>query len=135
LLTGRSARQIEIAAGIIEAGEAPRAVARRELMEETGLKARRLRRLFAFLPSPGVMTEAIEIFLAEVDASQAAGQHGLPTEHEEITVFSLPAQEAFRLIERGGIENGAALLALQWLALHHDEVRVAARLPRRRRAR
>lgn len=135
ILAGRPAWQIEIAAGIIEQGETPAQVARRELTEETGLKARRLRRLFAFLPSPGVMTETIEVFLAQVDASRAAGHHGLASEHEEIRVFALPAQEAFRLVERGAIENAAAMLALQWLALHHDKERAGATLPRRRKPR
>ena len=135
LLAKRNPRQIEIAAGIIEAGETPRAVARRELMEETGLRARKLRRLFSFLPSPGVMTETIEIYLAEVDASNATGQHGLASEHEEIRVFAVPAQEAFRLVERGIVENGAALLALQWLALHHDNLRGQVRLPAKRQPR
>lgn len=140
ILAGRPARQIEIAAGIIEAGETPRDVARRELTEETGLKAKTLRRLFSTLPSPGASSETIEVFLATVDASAAGGHHGLATEHEEIRVRALPAQEAFRLMDRGAIENATALLALQWLALHHDKLRQdeinrGLRLPRRRQPR
>lgn len=123
ILAGRPARQLEIAAGIIEEGETPRDVARRELAEETGLKARSLRRLFSTLPTPGASSETIALFLALVDASAAGGHHGLPEEHEEIRVLALPAQEAFRLMDQGKIENATALLALQWLALHHDELR------------
>lgn len=132
ILAGRPARQIEIVAGIIEPGETARAVARRELMEEAGLKAKRLRRLFSALLSPGAVSETIEIFLGIVDAGAAGGWHGLASEHEEIRVLALPAQEAFRLVERGAIENATALLALQWLALHHAELRASPRLPRRR---
>lgn len=135
ILAGRPAWQIEIAAGIIEQGETPAQVARRELTEETGLKARRLRRLFGILPSPGASSETIEVFLARVDARAAGGHHGLPAEHEEIRVLALPAKEAFRLVERGAIENATAMLALQWLALHHDKERGRASLRARQRPR
>jgi len=129
ILAGRPAVQIEVVAGIIEPGETPEHVARRELMEEAGLAALSLRRLFATLPSAGASTETIAIYLAEVDASAAGGHHGLAQEHEEIRVLALPAQEAFRLLDEGRIENAAALLALQWLALHHERVRAAGGLP------
>lgn len=122
-LAGLPVRQIEIVAGIIEPGETPEAVARRELTEESGLAAGELRFLFRHLPSPGCSSETIRIYLALVDASAAGGHHGLAEEHEEIRVLALPAQEAFRLVAEGRIENATALLALQWLQLHHAALR------------
>jgi ADP-ribose pyrophosphatase len=122
-LAGLPVRQVEIVAGVIEAGEAPEAVARRELAEESGLAARELRFLFRHLPSPGGSSETIRIFLALVDATGAGGHHGLAEEHEEIRVLALPAQEAFRLVAEGRIENATALLALQRLQLHHAALR------------
>lgn len=129
LLAGLPARQIEIVAGIIEAGEDAAAVARRELREEAGLEASELRFLFRHLPSPGCCSETIQVFLALVDAGDAGGHHGLPEEHEDIRALAVPAQEAFRWVAEGRIENATALLALQWLQLHHAALRQAGGLP------
>jgi ADP-ribose pyrophosphatase len=129
LLAGRGARELEIVAGIVEPGETAEQVAERELMEEAGLRVRSLRRLFSYFPSPGGSSETIALYLAEVDAAGAGGHHGLEQEHEDIRVLSVAAQEAFRLLEEGAFENGTALLALQWLALHHDKLRGEGDLP------
>lgn len=128
LLAGLPARQIEIVAGIIEPGEDAAAVARRELVEEAGLEARELAFLFRHLPSPGCCSETIQVFLALVDAGTVGGHYGLAEEHEEIRAFALPAQEAFRWVAEGRIENATALLALQWLQLHHAALRQAGGL-------
>lgn len=129
LLAGSPVRQIEIPAGIVEPGETPEAVAERELREETGLAARALRRILRILPSPGGSSESITLFLARVDAAGAGGHFGLASEQEDILVRALPAQEAFRLVEAGAIENAAALLALQWLQLHRDDPALFQALP------
>jgi ADP-ribose pyrophosphatase len=129
LLAGRAARELEIVAGIVEAGETDEQVAERELMEEAGLRPLSLRRLFSYFPSPGGASETIALYLAEVDAAEAGGYHGLAKEHEEIRVLAVPAQEAFRLLDRGAVENATAILALQWLALHHDSLRSERGLP------
>jgi len=55
----------EIPAGTLEPGEAPEAAAMRELEEETGYQAKRWRKLAAFYPSPGVLSERTHLFLAE----------------------------------------------------------------------
>lgn len=55
----------EIPAGTLEPGEAPEVAAVRELEEETGYKAKRWRKLAAFYPSPGVLSERTHLFLAE----------------------------------------------------------------------
>lgn len=129
LLAGVPARQIEIVAGIIEEGEAPEEVARRELQEEAGLTAESLHRVVRILPSPGACSETITIYLGIVDGSDAGGHFGLAEEHEEIRVLALPAAEAFRLTASGAVENATALVALQWLQLHHAEVRTHRGLP------
>jgi ADP-ribose pyrophosphatase len=130
LLAGRPALELEVVAGIVEPGETAEQVAERELLEEAGLRALSLRRLFDYFPSPGGSTETIALYLAEVDAADAGGHHGLAQEHEEIRVVALPAQDAFRLLEQNALENATALVALQWLALHHDKLRGERGLPR-----
>jgi ADP-ribose pyrophosphatase len=56
---------LEIPAGTLEPGEAPEHAAVRELAEETGYHAGRWRKLTAFYPSPGVLSERTHLFLAE----------------------------------------------------------------------
>jgi ADP-ribose pyrophosphatase len=55
---------LEIPAGTLEVGEVPDAAAVRELAEETGYRAATWRKLAAFYPSPGVISERTHLFLA-----------------------------------------------------------------------
>jgi len=55
----------EIPAGTLEPGESPLRCAQRELWEETGLRARRWRKLGTFYTSPGILNELMHLFLAE----------------------------------------------------------------------
>jgi len=54
----------EIPAGTLEPGEPPEGAAVRELAEETGYRAGRWRKLSAFLPSPGCLSEITHLFVA-----------------------------------------------------------------------
>ena len=54
----------EFPAGTLEAGEAPLACAKREIVEETGFHARKWQKLVSFYPAPGISTEFMHIFLA-----------------------------------------------------------------------
>jgi ADP-ribose pyrophosphatase len=54
----------EIPAGTLEPGEAAEKAAIRELEEETGYRAGLWRRLAEFFPSPGVLSERTQLFLA-----------------------------------------------------------------------
>ncbi|QFI55635.1 ADP-ribose diphosphatase [Aeromonas simiae] len=123
LETASSPWLLELIAGIIEPGEAPDEVARRESEEEAGVTLGRIEHAMSYLVSPGGTTERIEIFIGEVDASQANGLHGLPEEGEDIRVHVIDRQNAYALVQSGRIDNAASIIALQWLQLHHDEVR------------
>ena len=50
---------------------------------------------------------------------------GLESEGENILVKVLPFAEARAMLERDEIDNAIGVIALQWLALHRDEVRPA----------
>ena len=54
----------ELPAGKLDAGEAPLVCAKRELEEEAGMRAMHWTPLGSFLTSPGVLTEAIHLFLS-----------------------------------------------------------------------
>jgi ADP-ribose pyrophosphatase len=122
-LAGLNPWQIEIVAGIIDAGEAPEDVARREITEETGLEPiGPLLPIHRILPSAGACTETVHIFLGHVDSSRAGGLHGLADEDEDIRVLVLPFDEALHRAEAGAIDNSFALLSLWWLKAHHQRL-------------
>ena len=74
----------EIPAGLRDvAGEDPWLTAQRELMEETGYRARDWRLLADYYSSPGFSTERLRIFLArDLEAVPAAERHFVPSDEE-----------------------------------------------------
>jgi ADP-ribose pyrophosphatase len=48
---------------------------------------------------------------------------GLAAEGEDILVRAIPFAEARAMLERNELDNAVAVIAIQWLALHHDEMR------------
>ncbi|MGE4527418.1 MAG: NUDIX domain-containing protein [Rhodospirillaceae bacterium] len=116
---------IETAAGMIEPGETPEEVARRETAEETGLAVGRLEFIAHSLCTPGGSSETLALYCAEVDASKAPEYAGLAHEMEDIRVFSMAAQDAIGLLDAGSVNNASTLITLQWLALNHARLRAA----------
>ncbi|MFN4311392.1 MAG: NUDIX domain-containing protein [Ferrovibrio sp.] len=123
LFNGDRAWMVEAVAGLIEDGENIEDVARRELKEESGLEA-----IGDLLPvgmvysTPGFCSERFHMFCAQVDATQAAGIHGLDHEHEDIRVFALPFKEAFARWEAGEIPNSPATIGLLWLGQYRERL-------------
>ena len=120
---GASPWLVECVAGIIEKGENPDDVARREMIEETGLEVSQLTRVFHYLVSPGGSTESVFLYCGRVDAADAGGVYGMTEEHENIRVFSVSAEEAFAMMDQGRINNAMTLIGLQWLKANRDRVR------------
>ncbi len=123
LTAGLSPWQTEIVAGIIEDGEAPEAVARREAIEEAGATISAMIPIYRYLVSPGVASEAVQLYCGRVESRGLGGYHGLPEEHEDIRVEVLPWAEARARLTSGGITNALAIIALQWFALNREQVR------------
>ncbi|MBT3305016.1 MAG: NUDIX domain-containing protein [Alphaproteobacteria bacterium] len=120
---GASPWLVECVAGIIEKGENPDDVARREMVEETGLGVTHLTKLFHYLVSPGGSSESVFLYCGRVDATNAGGVHGMTDEHENIRVFSVSATQAFELMDQGRIINAMTIVALQWLKANRDRLR------------
>ncbi len=116
LLAGSSPWQLETAAGLIDSGETPAAVAIRETQEETGLaligEPIPIQR---YLPSSGGSDESVYLFCGRVDATVAGGVHGLAEEHEDIRVVVKTLAEIEALLDAGAIESGHTLIGLYWL--------------------
>ncbi len=114
---------LEMVAGMTEQGESDETVARREAQEEAGLTVGRIKPVLNYLTSPGGTSERISVMVGEVDASQAAGCHGLEEENEDILVRVVSREQAYRWVEEGIINNAASVIALQWLELHHKRLK------------
>lgn len=114
---------LEMVAGIIEQGETVEDVARREALEEANIVVGRCKPALSYLASPGGTSERLSIMVGEVDATTAQGIHGLAAENEDIRVHVVSREQAYRWVEEGVIDNAASVIALQWLALHHESLR------------
>ncbi len=114
---------LEIVAGIIDPGEIPEEVVRRETVEETGCRLQRVVPICEYHVSPGGTSERISLFCGQVDTSQAGGVHGKAEEGEDIRVVVMSAADALAKLHAGQITSAAPLIALQWLLCNRDQLR------------
>lgn len=114
---------IETIAGIIEPGEEPADLVRREAVEEAGCDVGRLESIGKYILSPGGSSETIALFCGQVDSRNTGGVHGLDHEDEDIRPLVLSTDDALARLAAGGIVNATTAIALQWLALNRDRLR------------
>ncbi len=112
----------EIVAGMIEQGERPEEVVRREALEEAGSEIQALEFICEYLVSPGGTSECISLYCARVDASGVEGIHGLSEEDEDIRVRAVPFEVVWRWFEEGRINSASPIIAIQWLAMHRERL-------------
>lgn len=107
---------LEIPAGTLDLVEGrledPEVAARRELEEETGLRAGRWRRLGAFWTAPGFATERMYLFLA-TDLEAASDRLG-PDADERLELVWLPYPDVLRAALAGEIEDAKSLVGIFW---------------------
>jgi len=115
----------QVIAGMVDEGENGPDVAKREAVEEAGCEIGRMRKGYAFLPSPGGSSERVETYVAEADLSHAGGTFGLAAENEDIRAVVMSAEDAIARLDAGEIEAGPAVVALSWFARHHPALRAA----------
>ena len=99
---------LELPAGRIEPNEKALAAAKRELIEETGFRARRWSRLVRYFASPGFLSETMQVFLAE-DIHAGVAQ---PEADEKITLIHMPLSQVIEKIETGNIHDGKTILSV-----------------------
>ncbi len=102
----------ELVAGHKEPGEDPAKGVRRELMEETGYTAKRIRKLFEIFPSPGLLGERMDIYLAEGLTKGVAK----PEEDERISAKVVTLAQAERWIREAKICDAKTIAGLLYYA-------------------
>lgn len=115
---------IEIVAGLVESGEKPEEVVRREALEEAGCLLKEVTPISEYYSSPGGTTERVSLFVAHMDSRNQGGIFGLAEEGEDIRAFLMYADEAIDQMQRGIIDNAMSIIALQWLALHRERLKL-----------
>jgi ADP-ribose diphosphatase len=98
----------ELVAGRRETGESPAVAARRELREETGYTARRLRKMLEIFPTPGFVNERMWIFAAEGLTAGAAQ----PEADERILPRVFTLVQADDMIRNGRIRDAKSIAGL-----------------------
>jgi len=103
----------EVPAGRLDPGESPEACARRELAEETGMRARAVEPLTTIYTTPGFTDERIHLFLAR---DLARGAHGHEADEVITEIAWMPLPDVLAMIRRGEIVDGKTICALHLAA-------------------
>lgn len=99
---------LEVPAGTIDPGENPDRTAERELQEETGYVAGRIRRIREWYVSPGVMNERMYLYLCE-DLRPGPTR---PEADEDLESVVVAWDEAIAMVRDGRIDDAKTLLSL-----------------------
>jgi ADP-ribose pyrophosphatase len=110
---------LEIPAGTLDVAddgtiEDPDLAARRELEEETGMRAATWRKVARFYTAPGFASELMHLYLA-TDLAVADGERLGPDEDEHLVLERVPVTDAVAAAERGEFADAKSLVALLWL--------------------
>lgn len=103
---------LELPAGRVEPGESPLAAAKREMIEETGYRAKKWTLLTRYFASPGFLGEWMQIYLAR-EISEGLAE---PEADEQIEIHRMKLSEAMSLVRANKIHDGKTLIGLSLLA-------------------
>lgn len=98
----------ELVAGRIDAGETPKTAAARELIEETGYRAKRFRVFLEVFPTPGFLEEKMFLLLAE-DLTAGEAQ---PEEDEKIISRAYNRKKLEEMIGGGKLHDAKTIAGL-----------------------
>jgi ADP-ribose pyrophosphatase len=96
----------ELPAGKVDEGETPLEAAKRELIEETGYRAKKWEKLSSFFPSPGFVAERMTIYLA----TKLTAGTATPMDDESIEARWYKKKELAEMIRKGKIEDAKTII-------------------------
>jgi ADP-ribose pyrophosphatase len=99
---------LELPAGKLDEGEDVLACVKRELHEETGYTAKRIRPLLQYWPTPAFANEVLHLFVAD---GLVAGRHH-PDADEFLEVVTMPFAKALGLVRSGKIKDSKTVIGL-----------------------
>ena len=105
----------EIPAGKREKDQTFAQCARAELKQETGMTARSLKKVLMFHPSNAFSSEELHLYVA---TGLKRGKDS-PDEDEFINLKKFPLSHAYRMLEKGEINDAKTIIMLQWWKLHY----------------
>lgn len=114
---------LEAPAGLIDPGETSADCARREALEEVGVRLDAVDAVASAFSCPGVSTERLFLFLGAYQASdrvEAGG--GLAGEHEAIEVVEVELSDLARMAEAGEVEDLKTLHLILCLRLRRPDL-------------
>lgn len=100
----------EVCAGGIDGDEAPEAAALRELREETGYRARSIRRLWSAYSAPGFCNELLHFFVA---GDLESGETDFDA-NEDIETKTFSLDELRRMMERDELRDSKTQISVLW---------------------
>ena len=107
---------VELPAGTIERNEDPINCAGRELLEETGYVAGRLKAIGNYFTAPGILTEHMFAYAAyDLERGKAA-----PEDDEEIEPFAATWDEAIDMIRHAQIKDAKTIATLLMYEKFHQ---------------
>ena len=110
----------EIVAGGLKQEEDPWEAVQRETVEEVGYLPQNLELIHDFYVSPGVFTERIKLFYAEISEEHRSGNGGgLDDEDEDIQLVWVPSSQLDSFISSGEIIDAKTLIALYYFRDKH----------------
>jgi nudix-type nucleoside diphosphatase (YffH/AdpP family) len=113
---------MEAIAGLID-GEDAEACARRESLEEAGVRLDELEAVGTAYASPGVSTERMTLYLAPYSAQDRVAEGGgLAEEHENITVMEVPLDQLWTWVEEQRVEDMKTLALTLALRVRRPEL-------------
>ena len=99
---------LEIPAGTVDKGETPLKCAKRELLEETGYKAKKIEHLIRFFPKLGYNTQIIDCYVA-TELTKISEPN--LDEDELITVKKIKFRKLLNMIKNGKISGSYTICA------------------------
>ncbi len=105
---GSRAVTLEIPGGLVDSGDTPEEAAARELLEETGYRAKQWTNIGALNPNPAIFNNRCYTFLAQ-NIQKVSGL--IPDQTEDIEVELMPLEDIPELIRTGKIDHAIVIAA------------------------